>query len=146
MEKFTTKSAKETQQVGENLAHQIFASTLTDKAVVLALSGDLGAGKTTFLQGFARGLGIDETVLSPTFVVMKRFALKNSIFKNFYHIDCYRLENKQDLEVLGIIEILQNKENIIALEWPERVSGLLHKKTTITFNHVNENEREIIIQ
>jgi len=160
MQKSTTKSFQETQKIGQNFASEILASGLQKTAVVLALQGDLGAGKTTFLQGFAKGLGIEEVVNSPTFVILKRFKItqvksqkskvKNIIqklkFKNFYHIDLYRVESEKDLEFLNFQEIISNPENIIAIEWPEKISKLLLKNTTlIRFKHLEESKREMII-
>ena len=111
-----THSAKETQRAGEDFAREILAGKPQKNAVVLALSGDLGAGKTTFLQGFARGLGIQEVVNSPTFVIMKKFKILGSPtphhFEYFYHIDCYRLESQEDMLQLGFAEIISWDEGI----------------------------------
>ncbi|OGZ69342.1 MAG: hypothetical protein A3D44_02690 [Candidatus Staskawiczbacteria bacterium RIFCSPHIGHO2_02_FULL_42_22] len=75
MEKIITKTFRQTQEVGQNFADEILSSDSQKTAVILALRGDLGAGKTTFLQGFAKGLGIIEVVNSPTFVIMKKFKI-----------------------------------------------------------------------
>ena len=72
------------------------------KALVIALRGDLGAGKTTFTQGFFRGLGIKRNPISPTFVIMRRYALHAEGFRNVYHFDAYRLKKEEDMEVLGV--------------------------------------------
>ena len=150
------------------MAKDILAEGNKNSAVVLALSGDLGAGKTTFLQGFARGLGIKEVVNSPTFIVMKRFKIYDLRFKNFYHIDCYRLESEKDLEGLGFKEIISNPKNIVAIEWPEKiypvefgkakiltkgqnystgVSEILPKGIiSITFKHSGKTSRQIDIR
>ena len=77
MDKHTTNNFTETQMLGQNFAREILAAGRQKAAVVLALQGDLGAGKTTFLQGFSKELGIEEVVNSPTFVIMKKFELKN---------------------------------------------------------------------
>lgn len=123
---YETVSAGETQEIGEKLAKKILKNPKKTKgAFVVALSGDLGGGKTTFVQGFAKGLGIEEKILSPTFVIMKRFEIRSRKFCGFYHIDCYRLKDKSDLEELGIKEILKDSRNIVALEWPERISKIL---------------------
>ncbi len=146
-EKLTTHSSKETQKLGVELAKQILTRKPGIRALILALYGDLGAGKTTFIQGLAKGLGIEEKILSPTFVVMKRFEIQDKIFKNFYHIDCYRLGDEKDLEILGFKEIIQNPENIVAIEWPERVKKILPKKIiSIKFKHLGENKRALIIK
>ena len=102
-----TKSSTQTQKLGESLAKKLKGSNL------ICLEGDLGGGKTTFVQGLARGLGIKERITSPTFVLMKRFAINNKSrlcrgfsmkskrFTHFYHIDCYRIKNFRELLELG---------------------------------------------
>jgi len=140
VDKFTTKSFEETQKIGIEFAKHVLSMDVQKTALVLALSGDLGAGKTKFLQGFAQGLGIEEIVNSPTFVIMKRFG-------NFYHIDCYRLEKPEEIVELGFQEIISNPENIVAIEWPEKIAGILPKNAVkINFKHLEENKREIMIQ
>ena len=79
METLTTNSSKETQELGQSLAIETVKVGLQESAVVLGLSGNLGGGKTTFLQGFAEGLGIKEKILSPTFVILKHFKIQNSL-------------------------------------------------------------------
>lgn len=134
---YTTKSHKQTQKLGEDFAKKIIKQPKGNSAVVLGLSGNLGGGKTTFLQGFAKGLSIKEKILSPTFVIMKRFG-------NFYHIDCYRLKDEKDILELGLKEILNNPENIVAIEWPEKIKSILPKNTIyIEFKFVDKNKREI---
>jgi len=141
-----TNSFEETQQAGQNLARQILATKPAHHAVVLALRGDLGAGKTTFVQGLAKGLGVKEVINSPTFVIMKRFALNISNFTNFYHLDLYRLEDKKDIEVLDLKKILADSKNIIAIEWPEKIQSFLPKNCiNINFIHRNSISRSLKI-
>lgn len=147
IKKIVTKSPQETQQAAYQLAQQFLGQKPRKKAMVLTLQGDLGTGKTTFLQGFAEGLGIKEKILSPTFIVMKRFKIYNSGFKNFYHIDCYRLNKPQEMLGLGFKEIISNPENIIAIEWSEKIKGILQKNIIlITFEHLEENQRRLTIK
>lgn len=94
-------------------------------AAVLALSGDLGAGKTTFTQVLARALGVTEPVISPTFVIMKGYALEHADFDTLIHIDAYRLESPEELAVLGFARILAEPRTLVVLEWPERVRELV---------------------
>ncbi len=146
MEKYILQSAKETQNIAADLAARLLQGGAKKTAVVLALSGNLGAGKTTFLQGFARALGIEEVVNSPTFVILKRFKVKTERFKDFYHFDCYRLEKPEEILALGFAEIISNPENIVAIEWPEKIEALLPKEVVkISFNHVDDQTREVII-
>ncbi len=135
-----TKSFKQTQKLGEIFAKEIIKNKSHKKAVVLALNGNLGAGKTTFIQGFAKGLGIKEKILSPTFVIRKRF-------NNFYHIDCYRLKNAKEILELDFKKIISNPENIVAIEWPSRIKKVLPENTIfIYFKFVDKNKREIIFK
>ncbi len=120
-----------------------------EKNVVL-LSGNLGAGKTTFVQILAKLFKIKSKINSPTFVLMKRYSLKENNFKNFYHLDAYRLEDKdikKELEILKLKEIIENKENLILIEWGELIEKYLPKKVIkIKINHKGENSREIDIK
>jgi len=135
--KHKTKGAEETQKLGKELAEKILKQGPKSQAMVLALCGNLGGGKTTFLQGFAKGLGIKDKILSPTFVIMKRF-------KNFYHVDCYRLNSERDAAELGLKEIIANPNNIVAIEWPERIKKLIPKSAMkISFKLIDETTREI---
>jgi tRNA threonylcarbamoyladenosine biosynthesis protein TsaE len=117
------------------------------RALVIALQGDLGAGKTTFTQGFARGLGIKRRMASPTFIIMRRFALPRSS-GNIYHIDAYRLKKLDSLEVLGFKEILADPKNVILIEWPEKIKKILPRQTIwLKFQYgKKENERKITIK
>ncbi len=145
-----TNNFKETQQAGAEMARKVLRTGSQKTAVVLALHGDLGSGKTTFLQGFAKGLGIEEVVNSPTFVIMKRFQISDFRFQNFYHLDCYRLEKPEEILELGFKEIISNPRNIVAIEWPATAYGGVppeagKKFISITFKHLEENKRELTI-
>lgn len=137
-----TKSADETKKVAKLLAGDILRSHLkTVKGLVLAFSGDLGSGKTTFIQGFLKGLGVKNKVTSPTFVIMKNYRLA-------YHIDCYRLRKPAELINLGFKELLNKPKSIFLIEWAEKIKRILPKDTIwLEFRHgKKENEREIIIR
>lgn len=98
-----------------------------DDAVVLALHGDLGSGKTTFMQVLARELGITETVVSPTFVVMKHYALPEPMhhMTDLYHLDAYRIEDAEEMKPLRFSELLTEPKVLIAIEWAEHIETLL---------------------
>lgn len=100
-------------------------SKSTNSATLVALSGELGAGKTAFVQEIARVLGVEETVTSPTFVLEKIYLLpKSSAFTRLVHIDAYRLESGKELIPLGFDELMQDSGNLILLEWPEKVADM----------------------
>jgi len=142
-----TKNPFETALLGEETAKRILKNRQNKKAQILALQGELGAGKTTFLQGFARGLRIKEHILSPTFVIFKKFKIQDPFFNLFYHIDCYRLKNSKDLLSLGFEKFSSNPKNIIAIEWAEIVEDALPKnKISIHFKLEDEKRRAIIIK
>lgn len=142
-----TNNSLETSLLGEGVAREVLKNRQNKKAQILALSGDLGAGKTTFLQGFAKGLGIKEPILSPTFVIFKKFKIKNTLFNLFYHIDCYRLRDSKDLLGLGFEEFSSNSKNIIAIEWSEIINDILPKdKISIHFEFKDEEKRIITIK
>lgn len=123
--------------MGEKLAANLIADKISPR--ILCLYGDLGSGKTTFIQGLARGLGIKKRILSPTFIMMREYG-------NFYHVDLYRVEGEKDVEGLGLSEIWSDPENIVAIEWPEKIKKILpQKRMEIYFEYLNENERRITI-
>lgn len=137
LKSYITKNYKQTQKLGEKTAKEILKLPARESAVVLGLQGNLGGGKTTFLQGFAKGLGIKEKILSPTFVIMKRF-------KSFYHFDCYRINKPEEILELGFKEIISNPKNIVAIEWSEKIRKALPKSAIfIYFKFIDEDKREI---
>ncbi len=105
-----------------------FAQSLApspEGATFVTLSGELGAGKTAFTKAVARTFGIEETITSPTFVLEKIYPLQKQSFKNLIHIDAYRLEKGSDLAPLDFGELMKDSNNLIFLEWPERVADAL---------------------
>lgn len=137
-----TNSFGETQQLGKDFTKQLKGGD------VLALYGNLGSGKTTFIQGIAKGLGIENKIISPTFIIVRkydlRFKIKDLRIKNFYHIDLYRLESVNDLKSLGLDEIINDKSNIVAIEWPEKLEKFLPKKRIdLRFKYLLDDKRQI---
>ncbi len=135
-----TKNFKETQLLGEK-----FSSTLKGGEVI-ALSGELGGGKTTFVQGLVSGLGIKNRIISPTFIIVRSYKLNNKKIKAkyFYHIDLYRIDSENDVVGMELDEIINDKNNIVAIEWSEKIRKLLPKnRTEIKFKYLKDNEREI---
>jgi tRNA threonylcarbamoyladenosine biosynthesis protein TsaE len=109
-----TASPEETRALGEALAGALRAGD------VLSLTGDLGAGKTTLVQGAARGLAVEEAVLSPTFTLIRQYAGRYTV----YHIDVYRLDRLQDVLDLGLDEIL-DQSGVVFIEWGDVIEALL---------------------
>lgn len=94
-------------------------------ASVLALSGDLGAGKTTFTQSIGRLLGVEESLTSPTFVIMKKYLTTDDHFKQLIHIDAYRLSSPEELRVLGFASDLLKVDHLVVVEWADKLATLL---------------------
>ncbi|MFA5766539.1 MAG: tRNA (adenosine(37)-N6)-threonylcarbamoyltransferase complex ATPase subunit type 1 TsaE [Candidatus Paceibacterota bacterium] len=142
---YLTRSPFQTRKLGEALAKEVLKAGEGDKSRVLGLIGDLGGGKTTFLQGFAKGLGIKERVLSPTFVILKKFKIKKKApFDFFYHIDCYRIGGAKDLAELGFREIAADPANIVAAEWADKTKNLLPKGSIfLKFEFIDKDTRKI---
>jgi len=154
-----TQNSKETQKLGEMLAKEVSSGQ------IICLTGDLGTGKTTFTQGFLKGLGVKGPYTSPTFLIMKqyqkeipnskkqitnKFKIQNSKFKiiNVYHIDAYRVKAKDILE-MGWEEMLKDNPptggNIIIIEWADRIRKIIPPDALwIRFKWISENKREVI--
>ncbi|MFA5131678.1 MAG: tRNA (adenosine(37)-N6)-threonylcarbamoyltransferase complex ATPase subunit type 1 TsaE [Patescibacteria group bacterium] len=142
MLKIVTNNEKETYDLGCKLASQLKGGEF------LALCGDLGAGKTKFLQGLAYGLGVKGRVNSPTFNILKLYRTNSTQeIKRFCHIDTYRLHSEKDLLSLGINELIEDPATVIAVEWAEKIKKIWPKKTiVISIKHLAENKREISIR
>ncbi len=162
--RFVSRSAAQTKRVAAKLAKRLLnvkSDLPTGQAgmryaTVVALSGDLGAGKTTFVQGFAKALGIKHRIVSPTFLIFRRYqasSIKHQVssikyrdkIQNFYHVDLYRIHNIKELDVLNFKSILHYPFNIVLIEWGEKIKKLLPKDTIwVNFSHGRkENERFI---
>ena len=141
-EEIVTNSFEETQKLGEKIGSDL------KTGAILALFGELGSGKTTFVQGLAKGLGIKRRIISPTFIIVRNYELgiRNQGVKIFYHVDLYRVESEKEVQGLGIEEILNDQNRIIAIEWAEKIKELLPKKRTeIYFENLGENKRRITV-
>ncbi len=114
-----TRSIEEFQSEAARFSGSLSAG---ERATVVALSGDLGAGKTTFVQAAAQSFGVTEPVKSPTFIIMQAFPLDppRQGFSRLIHIDAYRLESARELAVLGWDEIVAEPSNLVFVEWPEK--------------------------
>ncbi|WP_214837785.1 tRNA (adenosine(37)-N6)-threonylcarbamoyltransferase complex ATPase subunit type 1 TsaE [Exiguobacterium sp. s36] len=126
-----THSAAETQAVAEKLA------TLVKAGTVITLNGDLGAGKTTFTQGFGKGLGVTRNVNSPTFTIMKQYQGRLPL----YHMDVYRLEDTGD--DIGLEEYI-NGDGVAIVEWSNLIESSLPKeRLAITIERIGDEERQL---
>ena len=106
------------------------------KATVVVLQGELGSGKTAFAKALGKMMGINEHIVSPTFVIMKSYNIDWKGFKKLIHVDAYRLESESELLNLGWNELVENPQHLILIEWPERVEGILPKDSRrIFFKH-----------
>ena len=136
MEKITN-NRDETLDFAEKFAKQIVAPK------IIVLSGDLGAGKTTFSKGFAKGLGISETITSPTFTLLNEY----SGDKNLYHFDMYRLSSKEEAYELGFENYFENNDGIILVEWAENVKGLFTTPyLKVLIEKIDENKRKFTLE
>jgi len=150
---YLTVSPSQTKKLGETLAREILKTKPKKIAQILGLEGDLGGGKTTFLQGFARGLGIKQKILSPTFIIMRKIEVKPlpcggltsaTSIKTFYHIDCYRIKKPKEILDLGFKEVVSNPQNIVVVEWADKIKKILPENSLILkFKFVNKNSRKI---
>ena len=139
-----TDSARQTQELGQDTANRLRGGE------VLALTGELGSGKTTFVQGLALGLGITQRIISPTFVLMREYGMKrkgeSGKGKRLYHVDLYRLEGnlEQEIKNLGLEDIWSKEENIVVIEWAEKIASILPKTAKwIRFERLDEERRKI---
>jgi len=139
-----TSTAEASQNLGKELAAYIKKGE-SDVARVVCLYGQLGAGKTTFSQGFARALGITTRLLSPTFIIVRRYSLEHN--DALYHIDLYRLDTQLKSDDLGLSDILKDPHAFVLIEWADRLGALLpEKRIDVTFEILGEEERKITIK
>lgn len=126
-----SESAKQTEKAGENFAKQL------KKGDVVLLKGEMGAGKTVFVKGMAKALGITQTITSPTYAYM------NDYDGVLYHYDCYRLSCGEDAEALGLTDYFY-ADGICVIEWSENISDVIpNTAITVKITKLSENKRSI---
>ena len=137
------KRISHSEQETENFAAEIAAAH--PHGAVIALFGDLGAGKTVFARGFARALGITEPVSSPTYTIIQEYPRPQGGW--FYHLDLYRIANSASALAFGVDEYLAGNGDYALVEWPERIADILPPDTLrITIRHLpQEGTREITV-
>ncbi len=123
MKKYISHNSNDTKKIAAHLAANFKGGE------ILGLIGDLGAGKTNFVQGLAIYLGVTDTVNSPTFVLMKPYPTKNKKCKLLVHLDCYRLHNPGELLALGVTEYLNDSKCLTVIEWADKIKSVLPPKT-----------------
>ncbi len=151
---FVSYSVEETAEIARDFIKDL--NSKENLATIIGLYGELGAGKTTFMKYVAEAFGIKETVQSPTFVIEKIYELKGASektqvqgFTHLIHIDAYRIEKEEEMVNLGWNEIIADNKNLICVEWPERIAGIMGEHLKIFFEHsenLNEQERKIKIE
>ena len=135
MQKFFTKSYEETEEIAFRLAHTLKGTE------IIAMFGGLGAGKTAFTRGLARGLGVDDGVSSPTFALVHEYEGKFPI----YHFDMYRINTFDDLYTTGFFDYMDN--GVMVIEWSENIESALPEGCIrVYIKVISENEREIEIE
>lgn len=139
------KSEQEMIEYGKEFAKKILSNSNSfNLPIIIELIGDVGTGKTTFVRGFANGLGLKESITSPSFTISKSYALPNN--RTLIHYDFYRLNNpgimKAELE-----ESLSNKNNIIVIEWADSVANVLpNNRIQINIAYDENDSRKIEIE
>jgi len=144
---FLSKNASETEAFAEEFAQRILKNHKKSPRIFL-FSGDLGAGKTTFLRGFARGLGISDRVSSPSFALLYLYEIpKNELFSRFAHFDLYRADDSSALGFSEVSEYFNDNDTICAVEWSEKLPAdfLPNDAQKIVFEKHSENIRKIIV-
>ena len=153
--KILSESPEETQKIASFFINTILQQKnlkrkqvcLRRQALIISLEGNLGSGKTEFLKGIAKGIKLKEKVFSPTFLIMKRFPLKHERFEFLWHLDCYRLKKISEMRELDFKEIIKNPQNIIFIEWGDKIKKLLPKyHWIIKFSIKGENERLLMFE
>lgn len=131
---YITKSPKETARVGQKLGDWVGIKGTS----VICLYGELGSGKTTFAGGIAKAFGITTRLLSPTFIIVRRYQIPETS-RFLFHIDLYRIEGEKDLVGLGLTEILADPDSVVVVEWAEKLTKNLPEKRIDVWFTVHEN-------
>ncbi len=142
-------SEDDTKEQAKTILHELEQLCTPDqKAGVILLQGDLGAGKTIFTKGIAHAMGVEDTVTSPTFILQSEYLGKKGYFKKLYHFDLYRLDESQEIEYLNIPSLLQPR-TLIVIEWSEKSPKLFEQLSqkahvrTVQLEHRSPTERHI---
>lgn len=169
--RYMSRSPRTTELFAARIARSLARKKPGQRALVIALEGELGVGKTVFVRGFARALGVKSKVSSPTFTLMRQYRIRknfhfsiSSFQKNpkskgskhspyfiphtsyLVHLDCYRLRNEKDFRAFHLKGVLSDPKNIVLIEWAERVKRVLPKKhIKVHIDHIGARTRKITI-
>lgn len=142
--KIITESAAQTQKLGEKLGSSFLTQEGSRVPRVLCLWGELGSGKTTFVQGLAKGLGVTSRLLSPTFIIVRHHDIP-AFSGILYHLDLYRIATSEDARAIGFTDMVNEPGSLVVVEWPERLGGLLpEKRADIRFETLPDGRHNII--
>jgi len=145
--KFTLEGEHATQELARTLAQVVCESPRITHARVIALSGDLGSGKTTFAAVFGKTCGVKKRLLSPTFALRSLYKTKNNTYPTLEHYDWYRLKGVQELLPIGWSDAVQDPKRILLIEWPERAKRALPKNyIAVKLSHEKNGSRKADIQ
>lgn len=122
-----TQSVAQTQKLGEAFGNSFLTGEGSGTARILCLWGELGSGKTTFVQGLAKGLGIATRLLSPTFIIVRRHDIPETAGV-LYHLDLYRIVSSESVAAIGFTDMIREPESLVVVEWPERLGNLLPER------------------
>jgi tRNA threonylcarbamoyladenosine biosynthesis protein TsaE len=139
MKEYIVNNQVDTEEIATQLAKELKGGEL------LALSGNLGAGKTVFVRALAEALGVEENITSPTFVLMKVYDIEHQKVNKFVHVDCYRLSMQEDLFEIGLSDYLNYDNIIVAVEWADKVANLPDTAIRIDIELIEGDKRKITI-
>lgn len=142
MKQYRANEECELVEVATDLLAVLLKEKQENQSVVLTLSGDLGAGKTALVKALAKVLGVSEVVVSPTFVLLKKYETSHEDFSVLVHIDAYRVEDTDELTVLHFDDVLKSKDALVCIEWPEKIPTSLNTPhLAITISEEKNGER-----
>lgn len=145
MNKIITQSAEDTKRIASELLSRLRGVN------VILLYGDLGSGKTTFSQGIGEALEISQRMISPTFLLVRKYDIPlkgkaNGSFQTLYHIDLYRIEGEDQLDELGIFDFIRDPGNLVVIEWAEKMGARIPlQRIDVKFEHLEAQKREVSI-
>ncbi|OGY66112.1 MAG: tRNA (adenosine(37)-N6)-threonylcarbamoyltransferase complex ATPase subunit type 1 TsaE [Candidatus Harrisonbacteria bacterium RIFCSPLOWO2_01_FULL_40_28] len=147
MSRIVLASKKATQEIAQKIARKLL-NEKREHAILIALQGELGAGKTTFVQSFLKACGVRRRITSPTFLIMRRYPLVHEYYSDVYHLDLYRITFSRELDVFKLPAIFENRHNIILMEWADKIKDIVpdFAHWIALLHGTHENERVISFQ